>query len=147
MLTLRFTAESTAWNACTVSGGGSVHPRSLDDEHVTIRLHGDLLRTAAVEGLTFLHQSAEREMEAVRSSAFIAVHQIGMPQFQEMVDKLALPADRCMPAVAEHGNCAAASLPLQLVKAQEADRVEPGDTVAMLGLASGMSFGLALVRL
>ncbi|MFI7406009.1 3-oxoacyl-ACP synthase III family protein [Streptomyces sp. NPDC049541] len=147
VLTLRFTAESTAWNACTVSGGGSVHPRSLDDEHVTIRLNGDLLRTAAVEGLTFLHQSAEREMEAVRSSAFIAVHQIGMPQFQEMVDKLALPADRCMPAVAEHGNCAAASLPLQLVKAQEADRVEPGDTVAMLGLASGMSFGLALVRL
>lgn len=146
VLTLRFSADSTAWNACTVSGGGSMHPRAFDDEHLTIRLNGDLLRTTAVEGLTFLRQAAERELEAVRSSAFIAFHQIGMPQYQEMVDKLPLPADRCMPAVAEHGNCAAASLPLQLVKARETDRIEPGDTVAMLGLASGMSFGLALVR-
>ncbi|MEU4485734.1 3-oxoacyl-[acyl-carrier-protein] synthase III C-terminal domain-containing protein [Streptomyces purpurascens] len=146
VLTLRFAADSTAWNACTVLGGGSMHPRAFDDEHLTIRLNGDLLRTTAVEGLQFLQQAAERELDAVRSSAFIAFHQIGVPQYQEMVDKLSLPADRCMPAVAEHGNCAAASLPLQLVKAREADRVEPGDTVAMLGLASGMSFGLALVR-
>jgi 3-oxoacyl-[acyl-carrier-protein] synthase-3 len=51
-----------------------------------------------------------------------------------------------MPAVAEHGNCAAASLPLQLVKAREADRIESGDLVTMIGLASGFSFGLALVR-
>lgn len=147
VLTLRFAADSTAWNACTVSGGGSMHPRSLDDEHTTLRLNGDLLRTTAVEGLTFLQRAAERELEALRASSFIAFHQIGMPQYQEMVDKLPLPADRCMPAVADHGNCAAASLPLQLVKAREADRVEPGDTVAMLGLASGMSFGLALIRL
>jgi 3-oxoacyl-[acyl-carrier-protein] synthase-3 len=97
--------------------------------------------------MQLLHQEAEEELEAVRSSAFIAVHQIGMPQYLEMVEKVPLPADRCMPAVAEHGNCAAASLPLQIVKALETDRVEPGDTVAMLGLASGMSFGLALVRL
>lgn len=147
VLALRFTADSTAWNACTVSGGGTMHPRAFDDEHMTIRLNGDVLRTTAVEGLPFLQRAAERELEAVRSSAFIAVHQIGMPQFQEMVDKLPLPADRCMPTVAEHGNCAAASLPLQLVKALETDRIEPGDTVAMIGLASGMSFGLALVRL
>jgi acyl-CoA:acyl-CoA alkyltransferase len=48
--------------------------------------------------------------------------------------------------VAEHGNCAAASLPLQLVKARETDRIESGDLVTMIGLASGFSFGLALVR-
>ncbi|MDB1090269.1 3-oxoacyl-[acyl-carrier-protein] synthase III C-terminal domain-containing protein [Streptomyces sp. ACA25] len=146
VLTLRFAADSTSWDACTVAGGGAMNPHSLDDELCTLRLNGDLLRTTAVDSLPFILKAAGGELERVRTSAFIAFHQIAMPQYHEMLDKLMLPADRCMPAVAEHGNCAAASLPLQLVKAQAADRIEPGDTVAMLGVASGMSFGLALIR-
>lgn len=145
VLALRFIANSAAWQACTVAGGGTMHARSVDDDHTTLRLNGDL-RQGVLDVLPQILTASESEIQAVRTGAFIAFHQIAMPQFHETLDLFSLPEDRCMPTVAEHGNCAAASLPLQLVKAREADRIEPGDTVAMLGLASGFSFGLALVR-
>ncbi|MER5753621.1 3-oxoacyl-[acyl-carrier-protein] synthase III C-terminal domain-containing protein [Streptomyces sp. NPDC002088] len=145
VLSLQFVANSAAWEACTVAGGGTMHERSVHDDHTTLRLNGDL-RQGALDALPRILAGAEGELRAARAGAFIAFHQIAMPQYHEMLDLFSLPESRCMPAVAEHGNCAAASLPLQLVKAREADRIEPGDTVAMLGVASGFSFGLALVR-
>jgi 3-oxoacyl-[acyl-carrier-protein] synthase-3 len=141
-----FGADSAAWEACTVAGGGSLHGRSVDDEHTSLRLNGDLL-SASLENLPRLLGPAERELTVVRGCAFIAFHQISLPQFHDTSAKLRLPENRCLATVADHGNCAAASLPLQLVRAQETHRVEPGDTVGLIGLASGMSFGLALIRL
>lgn len=145
VLALRFVSNSAAWEACTVAGGGSMHHLSVHDDHTTLRLNGDL-RQGALDALPRILATAGKELEAVHTSAFVAFHQIAMPQYREMLDLFSLPEDRCTPAVAEHGNCAAASLPLQLVKALEADRIESGDLVTMIGLASGFSFGLALVR-
>lgn len=118
MLTSRLAADSTAWNACTLACGGTVHPRSLPDEHITLRLDGDLLHTTAVGGLPLILETVRDEPRPVRSSAFIALHQIAMPQYYETRDTFSLLADRCMSAVAGHGNCAAAPLPLQLAKAR-----------------------------
>ncbi|MGV4927048.1 MULTISPECIES: 3-oxoacyl-ACP synthase III family protein [unclassified Streptomyces] len=145
LLAMAFGGDSSAWRACTVAGGGSMHTRSVDDEHTTLRLGGNLLRNE-LDALPFILEP-HPEMAAIRASAFIAFHQISMPQFHDTRDKLRLPADRCLATVAEHGNCAAASLPLQLARAQQSDRIERGDTVGLIGLASGTSFGLALIRL
>ncbi|MFE5073609.1 3-oxoacyl-ACP synthase III family protein [Streptomyces halstedii] len=142
---MRFVSNSAAWEACTVSGGGTMHQRSVHDDHTTLRLNGDL-RQGLLDVLPDALAVAGGELAAARAGAFVAFHQIAMPQYRQMLDLFSLPESVCLPAVAEHGNCAAASLPLQLVKAREADRVEAGDTVAMLGVASGLSFGLALVR-
>ncbi|ARZ71765.1 3-oxoacyl-ACP synthase [Streptomyces sp. HU2014] len=147
VLSLAFGGDSTAWEACTLAGGGSLHGRSTDDEHTTVRLNGSLLHDAFDVLPLALEVFAHREMEAVRASAFIAFHQISMPQFLDTSAKLCLPADRCLATVAEHGNCGAASLPLQLVAAQESERVEPGDLVGLIGLASGACFGVVQVRL
>ncbi|MCX2924651.1 3-oxoacyl-ACP synthase III family protein [Streptomyces sp. NEAU-W12] len=145
VLALRFVSNSAAWEACTVAGGGSMHHLSVHDDHTTLRLNGDL-RQGALDALPRILATAGEELGTARTGAFVAFHQIAMPQYRETLDMFSLPEDRCMPAVAEHGNCAAASLPLQLVKAREADRIESGDVVTMIGLASGFSFGLALVR-
>jgi 3-oxoacyl-[acyl-carrier-protein] synthase-3 len=129
------------------AGDGDPGILSVHDDHTTLRLNGDL-RQSALDVLPRIMDTAGDELRAAQSGAFsfIAFHQIAMPQYREVIDTFSLPEDRCMPAVAEHGNCAAASLPLQLAKAREADRIESGDLVAMIGLASGFSFGLALVR-
>ncbi|MFJ2813882.1 MULTISPECIES: 3-oxoacyl-ACP synthase III family protein [unclassified Streptomyces] len=145
LLSSRFVSNSAAWEACTLAGGGTMHARSVHDDHTTLRLNGDL-REAALDILPEILDTAGDELSSARAGAFIAFHQIAMPQYRQMLDLFTLPESRCMPAVAEHGNCAAASLPVQLVKAREADRVEAGDTVALLGLASGFSFGLTLIR-
>ncbi|UQA90879.1 3-oxoacyl-ACP synthase III family protein [Streptomyces halobius] len=146
VLTLSFSAESAAWEACVVAGGGSLRGRSNDDECTSLQLSGDLLSTA-LDNLPSHLEPAHRELRAIRESAFIAFHQITLQQFHDTSGKLRLPVSRCIATVAEHGNCASASLPLQLVEAQQTHRVEPGDTVGLIGLASGTSVGLALIRL
>ncbi|MBX7552080.1 3-oxoacyl-ACP synthase [Streptomyces sp. tea 10] len=145
VLAMRFVSNSAAWQSCTVAGGGTMHSRSVHDDHTTLRLNGDL-RQGALDVLPEILTVAGSELDTARAGAFIAFHQIAMPQYREVIQLFSLPEHRCMPAVLEHGNAAAASLPLQLVKAREADRVESGDIVTMLGLASGFSFGLALLR-
>ncbi|MGI5337577.1 3-oxoacyl-ACP synthase III family protein [Streptomyces sp. CA-181903] len=145
ILALRFVSNSAAWEACTVAAGGTLHGRSMHDDHATLRLNGDL-RRIALETLPKALPEVEDELRAARESDFIAFHQISMVHFHKTLDTLALPEARCMPAVAEHGNCGAASLPLQLVKARESGRLTRGDAVAMLGMASGFSFGVALAR-
>ncbi|MEV4504716.1 3-oxoacyl-ACP synthase III family protein [Streptomyces klenkii] len=147
VLTTVFAADSTSWKACTLEAGGTMHPRPSDLEPAYIRLNSELLRDVVLDMLPQVLARAPHELEMARSSTFIAFHQTTYPQFLETVDKLGLPADRCLPTVAEHGNAASASLPLQLVTALDSDRLEPGDTIALIGMASGYSAGLALIRL
>ncbi|MDT9682381.1 hypothetical protein RND61_09905 [Streptomyces sp. TRM76323] len=118
MLTSKLAADSTAWNACTAACGGTMCPRSLSDEHVTLRLDGDLLHTTVVNGLPLIPEAPRDELRAVRSSAFTARRQIAMPQYHETLDALSPPADRCVPAGAGHGDHAAAPPPLQLAEAR-----------------------------
>jgi 3-oxoacyl-[acyl-carrier-protein] synthase-3 len=52
-----------------------------------------------------------------------------------------------MVSLPAHGNLAAATLPLQLAHAIEQGRCGPGDKVAMLGLAGGVSLGVFFMDL
>ncbi len=47
----------------------------------------------------------------------------------------------------EHGNLASATLPFQLSLALQQGRAEPGDRVALIGLAGGVSLGVVFVEL
>ncbi|MET9297149.1 3-oxoacyl-[acyl-carrier-protein] synthase III C-terminal domain-containing protein [Streptomyces sp. NPDC003077] len=147
ILKATFSADSTAWNACTLAAGGTMHHRLADPEPTYLRLNGDLLRDIVLDFLPSALEHWGADAEEARRSAFIAFHQTTVAQYHETIEKLRLPAHRCLPTVAEHGNAASASLPLQLVTALESNRVEPGDTVALIGLASGLSAGLALIRM
>ena len=55
--------------------------------------------------------------------------------------------DRTIITVAEHGNIASATLPLQLRLARDRGMVGSGSLVLMIGLAGGISLGLMVVRL
>ncbi|MGW7103831.1 3-oxoacyl-ACP synthase III family protein [Streptomyces sp. NPDC054838] len=146
ILTTRFSAESAAWQVCTVRAGGSMNWRPDDDETTYVQMQGDMAaagRQHATRALT----GYQAELELVRSSAFIAVHQISVTQFHETITALALPAERCMLTVADHGNAASASLPLQLALAQQTGRAGPGDLVTLIGFASGFSAGITIIRL
>lgn len=146
VLATRFFAASSSWRECTVEAGGSMHPRPATDEPTYVRVNGDMMamgerhnRDAAVE--------LREELRLAEHAAFIGVHQISVPQFRRTVRNLPFPDDRYLLTVADHGNAAAASLPLQLALARESGRVAPGDLVALIGMASGYSAGVALIRM
>lgn len=136
-----FAADSSAWEACTVLAGGSMYPRIVDDDRCCLRLsENQLSRTGRGMARSVL-ENAPEQTALVRDSAFVAVHQISMPQFHEACAMIGLPESRFLATVDRYGNAASASLPLQ------PDRVMPGDVVALIGLASGFSMGLVLIRL
>jgi 3-oxoacyl-[acyl-carrier-protein] synthase-3 len=146
VLACAFVADSTAWTVGTLPGGGSAHPR--DPERTYFELDGPGLRKA------FEALGPELPLDTLRrlglrwdDCAVVAVHQVSLDYLDVFRSRLDIPADRLVVTLPGHGNVASASLPLQLVRAQEEGRCGPGDLVALVGLAGGVSLGMAVVRL
>ncbi|MEV5592916.1 3-oxoacyl-[acyl-carrier-protein] synthase III C-terminal domain-containing protein [Streptomyces sp. NPDC052496] len=141
-----FTADSRSWSVGTLASGGSAHPRG--DEHTYFRLDGVGLRRAFEQlGPQILDETLERLGVGWQDMAAVCVHQVSKPYLDELVERFGLPADKIAVTVTEHGNAASASLPLQLVRAQESGRAGIGDLVGLVGLAGGISMGLSVIRL
>ncbi|MDO5876768.1 hypothetical protein MG599_15900 [Paenarthrobacter sp. SD-1] len=77
----------------------------------------------------------------------VCVHQVSAPYREIFAERAGVPRDLLVPAVEEFGNLASVSLPLQLKLALDGGRCGPGDLVALVGLAGGVSLGIAVVRL
>jgi 3-oxoacyl-[acyl-carrier-protein] synthase-3 len=140
-----FAAESRHWDVGMLPGGGTVSPR--DPERSYFEIDGSRLREAfdafgsgpvdealAVAGVT---------MDDV---VLVAVHQVAVAYLADVHRTLGVPDDRTIVTVADHGNIASATLPLQLAIALESGRLRRGDVVLLLGLAGGVSMGAMVVR-
>jgi 3-oxoacyl-(acyl-carrier-protein) synthase III len=131
-------SESAHWAVSQVPGGGSRHPRG--DEWSYAGGDGARLRDAFRSVDTDVALRLFRETGTTRDDyALFLIHQVTAPLAEEFVERLGLPRDRVQFTVAEHGNVAAASLPLGLSLARDAGRVRPGERVAFFGLGAGLS--------
>ncbi|MEJ2885346.1 3-oxoacyl-ACP synthase III family protein [Actinomycetospora aeridis] len=141
-----FTADSRHWEVGTLPAGGSAYPRDPDAGH--FRLDGARLR-AAFEALGpgLLHDALDAHGLTWADFAVVCVHQVAMPALRVFARGAGVPADKLVVTLPEHGNAASATLPLQLVTAIEQGRAGPGDRVALVGLAGGISLGVVLVVL
>ncbi|MEU5691815.1 ketoacyl-ACP synthase III [Actinosynnema sp. NPDC020468] len=141
-----FTADSTKWDVGTLPGGGSWHPR--DPEHSYFAMDGARLKSAFLGlGRDVLDRTLERLGLTWDDFAMIGVHQVSLPYLDVFAQRVGVPTDRLVITLPEHGNVASASLPLQLVTALQLGRCGPGDLVALVGLAGGVSLGIVVVRL
>jgi acyl-CoA:acyl-CoA alkyltransferase len=141
-----FTADSRHWDAGTLAAGGSRHPR--DVEHTYFAMDASRLKAAfTAVGTGVLEDTLARTGITWDDCAVVAVHQVSLPYLEVFAAGAGVPRDKLVVTVAEHGNCASASLPLQLVTARELGRCGPGDLVALVGLAGGVSLGMTVVRL
>lgn len=141
----RFLAASQFWPAATIPGGGTRHPRG--DEYTYIQGNGGDLKEAFVTLGPGLLQEALAETEThLDDIAVFLVHQVTLPYLRDFVRHTGIPWERIEVTIEDLGNMAASSLPVAFVRAQEAGRIRPGDLVAWIGLAAGISAGVMLVR-
>ncbi|TCO60534.1 3-oxoacyl-ACP synthase III family protein [Actinocrispum wychmicini] len=141
-----FVADSAQWQVGTLPGGGSAHPR--DPEYTYFKLNGPALRKAfEALGRAPLDAALAGAGLGWHDFAVICVHQVAMPYLRTLVDGAGLPADRVVVTLPDHGNLASATLPFQLSTALQQGRAEPGDRVALIGLAGGVSLGVMFVEL
>lgn len=76
----------------------------------------------------------------------VCVHQAALPYLWTFCERAGIRRESTVVTIAEHGNVASASLPLQLTVAAQAGRLRRGDPVALVGLGSGLSLGIVVLR-
>lgn len=145
ILGVGFSAESQSWDAAVVP--------------IEVAAGSQTLRTGAfsVDGLRFARAFVESDLGVIPKKlaelglsmsdlSVVCVHQPVEVLTRVLCERLDLREEQMVKVIGEHGNMAAASLPVQLALAIEAGRVRRGDLVAFLGLASGMSYGVVVMK-
>ncbi|TMQ97463.1 ketoacyl-ACP synthase III [Actinomadura soli] len=141
-----FAAVSAAWRTGTLPAGGSMHPR--DPDRTYFSGDGRRLRDAFVRGGAEIFTTALQKTGLTWNDfAVVAVHQVSVPYLEVLRSTLGIPAGRLVVTLPDHGNVASASLPLQLATALAEGRCGPGDRVALVGLAGGISLGVMFAEL
>jgi 3-oxoacyl-[acyl-carrier-protein] synthase-3 len=141
-----FAADSRAWDVGTLPGGGSMHPR--DEDFTYFSGDGRRLKDAFLaRGPGLWLEALEKTGLTWEDFAVVCVHQVTMPYLEMVRATLGIPADRLVVTLPGHGNLASVTLPLQLATAMEEGRCGPGDRVALVGLAGGVSLGVLFAEL
>jgi len=146
ILASAFTADSRHWPAGTLGTGGSAHPRDLDRTYFAMDA-GRIKKAFLAIGTGILDDTLAGHGLTWADMAVVCVHQVSRSYLDVFAERAGVPRDKLVVTVAEHGNMASASLPVQLVTAIELGRAGPGDLVALVGLAGGVSLGITVVRL
>lgn len=78
--------------------------------------------------------------------AAVCVHVAALPFLPTFCNYAGIPRDKIVDVLADHGDVVAAGLPLQLAMAVDSGRVNRGDLVGVVGLAAGVSLGMAVLK-
>ena len=141
-----FMAVSSNWQVGTLSIGGSMNPR---DPHLSyFDMDGAALQRAFLDlGPQPVLDLLERNGLTWADFDLVAIHQVALPYLPPIFDRLGVEQGKTVITVADHGNLASVTLPLQLSLALASGQVRPGSLVLLIGLAGGISLGLMVVRL
>lgn len=143
---LAFSAASHHWTIGTLPMGGSMRPRDLDATYFDI--DGRALQRAFMAlGPELVTGLLARNGVALADLDLILMHQVAEPHLGPIADRLGVDVAKILPTVAQHGNLASATLPIQLRHALDRGLVGDGSLVLLVGLAGGISLGATLVRL
>jgi 3-oxoacyl-[acyl-carrier-protein] synthase III len=115
---------------------------------------GDFVRMAGAEvfklAVTLLGRAVEEAVAANNldraSIDWLVPHQANLRIIHAMARKLALPMERVIVTVQEHGNTSTASVPLALNVGISDGRIKRGDLLLLEALGGGMTWGSALLR-
>ncbi len=77
---------------------------------------------------------------------WLVPHQANRRIIEAMAKKLAMPMERVVMTVGEHGNTSAASVPLALDTAVRDGRIKRGDTVLLEAFGGGFTWGASLLK-
>jgi 3-oxoacyl-[acyl-carrier-protein] synthase-3 len=142
VLTMRFVSDSTAWSAATMINpyfGDDGRPRCPRIDSAALARPFAAL---AADGLQAFREAGYK----IGDADLVCVHQASVPLTAATCEALGVTPEQVVPVFPRHGNVATGCLPLQLAEALDAGRLQRGDLVALVGLASGVSAGFALCQ-
>ncbi len=133
-----------------IPGGGSARP--LDEEGVRQKLNkvamqGREVYRFAVRSLTDAvgEALAHNNLTADQIDHVIA-HQANLRIIEAVLGRCGLPLSKAWINIDRYGNTSSASLPMTLDEANRAGRLKRGDTIMMMAIGAGMSWGSGVIR-
>jgi 3-oxoacyl-[acyl-carrier-protein] synthase-3 len=118
--------------------------RSPDD---AIRMKGPELFKIAVRSIADITlKVAERAGVRMEDIALVVPHQANIRILNAVADRLNLPREKVFTNIDRYGNTSAASVPIALDEAIEANRVHDNDLVILNACGGGLTWGANLLR-
>lgn len=129
-----------------VSRAATEHSRICLGTYDWMRTDAPKLLSAGVEvaAETFNEASRVFDWSDERIDQYIC-HQVGAAHLAALLRRLSLTQTKAFPTYPELGNMGAAAMPTALNLAAEQGRIRAGDTVALMGIGSGLNVSMAKV--
>lgn len=144
-------SDGSGGDLLIVPAGGSAHPPTM--ETVASRMH--MLRMDGKAVFRFAVQAMAEGTQLVAARAgldladidLVIPHQANTRILQSSVVKqLKIPEHKVFVNLEKYGNTSAASIPIALCEAIEAERVRPGQNLVFVGFGAGLTWGATAVR-
>lgn len=140
----RFLTRGEHWPLCTIPGGGSLFPHDVEKTFFEGQTSG-LKDVMAVNGAPFFHQCLAEAGWAPADVQHLITHQVSAQSTRLISRMTQVPPERIEEIYPDCGNTAAAAIPLALHRRWQRGAIRPGDRVALLGLAAGLSVSVQLM--
>ncbi len=142
--------DGSAWGLLHQPGPGSRRPLT----HQLIDEGGQYLYMAGREVYKFavraLVDGCRETLAANHLTAGDVTHVIAHQANKRILDatlsRLEIPASKCWMNLEKYGNTSSASVPTTLDEANRAGWLKPGDTILLMAIGAGMSWGAGIVR-
>lgn len=133
-----------------VPAGGSRNPASLEtvlaNMH-TVRMNGrEVYRFATRIMVDATKEALEKANLPLSELDLLIPHQANTRIIDYAAKSLDLPPEKVFVNLEKYGNTSAASIPLALVEAIEAKRVNPGDHLVFVGFGGGLTWGSCAIE-
>jgi len=133
-----------AWD---LDADGSAGPILFAELGGTITMEGKEVYRRAVR---IMVDSAQKSMSHAGVTGddikMLIPHQANIRIIKAACDRLAIDESRTAVVLDRTGNTSAASIPLALIDAIDADRIHDGDLVLLVGFGGGMTAASAIIR-
>jgi len=108
-------------------------------------------QTMSEKAVAFLVKAAQEALDAaglcMSDIDWFLPHQPNGQMFDRIVEAFAMPPERTLKVVHEIGSTAAASIPYSLDVLMRSARAKPNDTLLMVSVGAGASYGAVVLRL
>jgi 3-oxoacyl-[acyl-carrier-protein] synthase-3 len=140
-----FTANSDYWDTAIMAGGGS---RFMGNSDQYFRGNGHELKIAFdTIGPDFVKSFLAKYSLTPQDINHVFVHQVSLPYLKDFMKGCEFNNQQVEQTISWCGNVAAASLPLAWSLRNQRNELKNGDKVLLIGLAGGISLGVALVQI
>lgn len=139
-------ADGSQWDLLYAASGIS-RKASQTDDFGLLRMKGNEVFRFAVKTLERMVDDVVAQNDLEKGAIdWLVPHQANIRIIQATARRLAIPMDRVVLTVQDHGNTSAASVPMALDTAIRDGRIKRGDLLLLEAFGGGFTWGASLIR-